>query len=766
MTRRGTAGIASLSGVRAARRVATLFDNRPDLARAHQAAERSLADRASAIDLGAWEEALLGLIESNLGRPALLAFLRLTETWPHDRTIAQLAQAGRSIAAIGRDAGGSAARSLLATLPTWIRHLGDDAAAARLLSLIERLAREAGDTVVLVAPRLDHLLATVDIDGFEAWMVGGLRATADDRSHRRAYFALDDPLSQQMLARGDAGSDFRRREPRLSAQMTALWSLRVPIRPAPLLPGAAPPRRTSFAGTLLRFPERFPGVSADAATALYRAACAHMGAHLTFTRSRFPVGTLKPLQIVLVSLIEDARVETLAMRAMPGLRHFWAPFHLAQPQGGTAPALMARLAHALFDPAYTDDHGWIAKGRTFFAQAHDRLHDPQISRTLGGLLGNDLGQMRVQFNPRTHVVEPPYRDDNMGLWDFPDAPEAAIEDVALMIDSARIEQRDDPDAPDPTRDDAPERKDDIGRTRPATPTNLDGIAIATYPEWDHVLGRERSDWTTIVEVPAPTVAVSPSMPADDDVARRADALARAASIGRRIRERRRSEGETLDIDACIEATVARRTRQALDHRVYLRHIPGPRDLAVVLLLDLSESTNDADRDGRTVLVAEKDAAAIIAGAVDVAGDAIAIHGFCSDGRAKVFHTPIKEFDEPFDLPVRARLAGLRGGFSTRLGAAMRHAGACLATRRAFRRVVLVLTDGEPADIDVFDADYLVEDARRAVQALRTTGLDVFAFGVGSGAHLDRMFGPRHALRVPYIATLPAQLMQLYARLKT
>ena len=764
MTRRGTAGIASLGGVRAARRITTLFDARPDLARAHQAAERSLNDRAGPLELGAWEEALLGMLESNLGKPVLLAFLRLTEAWPRDRAVTQLAQAGRSITKIGRDAGGSAARSLVATLPAWIRHLSDDAAAAQLLAALERLAREAGDTVALVAPRLDHLLATVNIDGFEAWMIAGLRATLDDRSRRRAYFALDDPLSQQMLARGDAETDFRRLEPRLAAQTTALWGLRVPIRPAPLLPGAAWPRRTSFAGTLLRFPERFPGVPGEAAAALYRAAGAHLGAHLTYTRSRFPVGTLKPLQVVLVSLIEDARVEALAMRAMPGLRYFWAPFHLAQPQGGTAPALMARLARALFDPTYSDDHGWIAKGRTLFAQARDRMDDPQVSRTLGGLLGNDLGQMRIQFNARTHVVEPVYRDDNMGLWDFPDAPDAAIEDIALMIDSARIERRDDPEAPDPTRDDAPER-DDVGRARPAAPTSMDGIPIATYPEWDHVLGRERSDWTTIVEVPAPTMALLPSISANDDVARRADALARAASIGRRIREKRRSEGEILDIDACIAAAVARRGRQALDHRVYLRHVPGPRDLALVLLLDLSESTNDADSDGRAVLTAEKDAAAIIGGAIDVAGDALAVHGFCSDGRGKVFHTPVKDFDEPFDLPVRTRLAGLRGGFSTRLGAAMRHAGACLVGRRAFRRVLLVLTDGEPADIDVFDPDYLVEDARRAVQTLRATGLDVFAFGVGDGVHLDHIFGPRYALRVPRIAALPSQLMHLYARLK-
>ncbi|WP_178133314.1 VWA domain-containing protein [Vineibacter terrae] len=192
----------------------------------------------------------------------------------------------------------------------------------------------------------------------------------------------------------------------------------------------------------------------------------------------------------------------------------------------------------------------------------------------------------------------------------------------------------------------------------------------------------------------------------------------------------------------------------------MRHVPGPRDLAL-LLLDLSESTNDADGDGRTVLAAERAAAA----AIDGAGDALAVHGFCSDGRHKVFYTQLKDFDEPFDLPVRGRLAGLRAGFSTRLGTAMRHAGAGLEARRAFRRVLLLLTDGEPADIDVFDPLYLVADARHVAQRLRQRGVDVFALGIGAGVHLARIVGPHAVLQMPDIAALPARLLQLYTRLK-
>src|SRR5205807_10200077 len=125
-----------------------------------------------------------------------------------------------------------------------------------------------------------------------------------------------------------------------------------------------------------------------------------------FTRTKFPIGSLKPIQVALVSLIEDARVEQLVMRTYPGLRRLWLPFHVAGPQGAvTAPALMARLARALIDPSYGDDNGWVKKGRDMFLAEAGRWEDPDVSRAIGALLGNDLGQMRVQFNAKTYIVE-------------------------------------------------------------------------------------------------------------------------------------------------------------------------------------------------------------------------------------------------------------------------------------------------------------------------------------------------------------------------
>ena len=127
---------------------------------------------------------------------------------------------------------------------------------------------------------------------------------------------------------------------------------------------------------------------------------------------------------------------------------------------------------------------------------------------------------------------------------------------------------------------------------------------------------------------------------------------------------------------------------------------------------------------------------------------------------------LKEFNEALGPAVHARIAGLSAGLSTRLGAALRHCGAELAPLRTTRKMVLVLTDGEPSDIDVAQPAELVEDARRAVLGLRLRGIDVFGIVMdpaeaGSGTTI---FGRYNTMAVKRLEELPAKLAGVYFRL--
>ena len=764
------ATISSLDSFRFRRRLTAVLRGHDDLSTAFHAAKAALQRRSDLADqLGPWDEILLGLMDANLGDLAVHAWLRVSEGWPATRPVSDLLAIGRAVRLIGRESGSRGALALLTELPKVLSRLPAPADLALALEAMMELARAAPDTVLLVLSRLERLLQQATAADLAAWISGGLRASPTSGARRRAYFGLDDPLSVRLLALGRSGGDFTRLERRLGAGMQALWNRHPRFRRLPTPEALPVPRRVSLVGGVIGLPDSFPGVTAARADLLYRAAVAHAGAHVTYSTVQFAVGRLKPLQIALVSLIEDARVEMLAVRDMPGLRRLWLSFHTARATGTmmTAAGLMTRLSRALIDPDCADDDALVGKGRALFAAAARRWHDPAVSREIGALLGNDIGQMRLQFNPRTYVVEPAYRDDNLALWDFSDQSDAPSEAIELTVDSVRVERR---EGGDGGTADGGAPPDDSRRARASQATLLGGTPVVCYPEWDYAAGIERPEWTTVLEADAEATcrAAVRLEPAANLLARqRITALARDAAIGRRLRLRGQRDGATLDIDAGIALTIERRAGLWPDPRVYQRDRPGPRDLAVLLLLDLSQSTADRDRHGRAALDVEREAAAVMATAVAQAGDQIAVHGFSSEGRERVRYLNIKGFDEPLDEVAHARLGGLRSSHSTRFGAALRHAGEALARRRAFRRALVVLTDGEPSDIDVPDPVYLAEDARRVVGELRRRGIDTFAFGIGGGPfpQLDRIFGARRALKTPRIEVLPARVMRLYSELK-
>jgi hypothetical protein len=549
-------------------------------------------------------------------------------------------------------------------------------------------------------------------------------------------------------------------ETSLGGFIGALWGRYPKLQSMPL-DGLDPPRRVNFGYGVIRVPEQFRGAPPDAQSRLFYAALAHAGAHLRYNPTRFLPGGLKQLQIALVSLIEDARVEHLAMRDFPGLRRLFLPFHVAQPGNGTlAPALLARLSRALIDPGYADPDAWIAKGKNMFFAAADDWHDPTISRRIGSLLGNDLGQMRVQFNAKAYIVEPAYRDDNFGLWVPSDTPppEADSETIldAACAKESETETQCGPDG-EPAND-----------TRPAAPSDETGLPVATYPEWDFLIRQPRPNWTTLRSYPPKPGAktdIDSLIAAHAPLAQKLTTAIRAARVSRPRRLRAQAEGDTLDLDACIAAAISLRAGELPAPKIYSRMKPRNRDITTLLLLDVSHSTNDRLPGSNTSVIAlQRAAAALLGEAMQNLGDRFAIRAFCSNGRHDVRYTAIKDFADPFDGNSKRNLAGLNGALSTRLGAALRHAGAELAREVAYRRLLLVVSDGEPSDIDIGDRRYLVEDAHHAVQELSLRGIDVFCVGLdATGSNFARIFGGHRTLQLDRIDKLLKMLPLIYLR---
>ncbi|MDU1666858.1 MAG: hypothetical protein E6833_11635, partial [Bradyrhizobium sp.] len=407
-----------------------------------------LSQRFDAAEMDAWAGAVLDLANVNAGPSCLIAYWDAS-TSDGATEIAPLLGAARSGAEICRHAGAQAATDAFKALSAARRMLGSGAALSRWWRTMEKLATQAPESLAATAHHMAEILRPGTIAAFESFVAAGLRTAAGDRRKRLAFFSLQDELAQRMVAHDPGAVTFSDVETELKAFLTALYG-EVPLLRSISTDESAqtPQRRAAIAGPLIRLPEIYRGVQDDAARALFRAAAAHAQAHLALGRARFAIGQLKPLQVALVNLIEDARVETLAMRRLPGLRRLWAPYHVATPTGvATAPMLLARLARALFDPDYVDADGFVGKGRALFAAALPRLDEHAISREIGMLLGNDLGQMRVQFNAKTYVVEPLYRDDGLGLWDLGDDTTSSAETLELFIEALRPEQQESSDGP-------------------------------------------------------------------------------------------------------------------------------------------------------------------------------------------------------------------------------------------------------------------------------------------------------------------------------
>ena len=143
-----------------------------------------------------------------------------------------------------------------------------------------------------------------------------------------------------------------------------------------------------------------------------------------------------------------------------------------------------------------------------------------------------------------------------------------------------------------------------------------------------------------------------------------------------------------------------------------------------------------------VLDIEREALTALAWGIEAAGDRAAIHAFSSLRRDRVFVQEVKGFDEAMGAGVEARLAALRPGFYTRLGAAIRHVGAGLSAQGARRRLLLVITDGKPNDLDHYEGRHGIEDSRMAVREQRRAGHAVFGVAVDSEARawFPRIFG--------------------------
>ena len=226
------------------------------------------------------------------------------------------------------------------------------------------------------------------------------------------------------------------------------------------------------------------------------------------------------------------------------------------------------------------------------------------------------------------------------------------------------------------------------------------------------------------------------------------------------------EGDAFDYRALIDFAIDRKAGRIPSDRLFIKRLKQERDVAVMLLVDISRSTANPVAGGdATVLDVAKEALVIFCEALQVVGDDYAIAGFSGTGRHAVEFYGIKTFQEPLTDTVRARISDLAPQRSTRMGAAIRHATALLTRAESRVRLIMVVSDGFPNDLG-YKADYAIADTRKAVQEARARNfhLKAITVNIGSDPRLDDLYGRRHHHVIGDVRELPSKLLRLYGTL--
>lgn len=283
-----------------------------------------------------------------------------------------------------------------------------------------------------------------------------------------------------------------------------------------------------------------------------------------------------------------------------------------------------------------------------------------------------------------------------------------------------------------------------------------------YPEWDparHALvpGRVRAQ-TYGARQPA-AWQPAPALRATAGRVRRRMELQRAAPRW----QHGVTDGEAIDMDAWVRSRGEAGARR--DEAVYQRRVRHQRELATLLLADLSLSTDAHANDRQRVIDVIRDALYVFGTALAASGDAYAMLGFSSVRRQLRLHE-LKRFDEHWGAAPQARLGALKPGYYTRMGAALRAATRRLEARPERQRLLLLLTDGKPHDLDGYEGRLGMEDTRQAVLEARRAGLLPFALSIDdhAGEAMPQLFGHDGWAWVRRPDDLPQRLAALYAQL--
>ena len=226
------------------------------------------------------------------------------------------------------------------------------------------------------------------------------------------------------------------------------------------------------------------------------------------------------------------------------------------------------------------------------------------------------------------------------------------------------------------------------------------------------------------------------------------------------------QGEELDLSSWLDFHIESQISPTEEHGLYRSFRGNNRDISSLLLADLSMSTDAHLDDENRVIDVVKDSLLLFSEALSSVGDKFAMYGFSSVKRSNVRFTMLKNFNEAYNDRIRGRVQSIRPGFYTRMGAAIRQATKVLVEQKSSQKLLLILTDGKPNDIDHYEGRFGIEDTHQAIAEANRLGIKPFCITIDQEAqeYLPYLFGSDGFTVILRPEQLPIRLPQLYHQL--
>lgn len=604
--------------------------------------------------------------------------------------------------------------------------------------------------MVPLLENMPQLISKLSLAGIRNFIDYGARNYQASPDQQIDYFSLQSHDAKSIIQRERHGTTFKQVERQIEMLRDCLWQCDLPFsvfstafdqlrKPVPYLDE-----------TLIAVPDVYEDENGISGLNRYRAMLAHIMAHKQWS-TKLMADNFAPQMQLFISIFEDCRVERLAIARYPGLKPLFLALHPYPEKGACDPNTQSclryratRLSRALLDENFDSQNPLIEEFRVEFNALLAEKGEASTTMDAANLGTKFFVKSRKKSDSQPDIffddTEVTYRDDNRYIWFHHEE-----NDEAEDFHNNEYE---------------PEEKEvEVS----------DGLPPRHYDEWDYNSESYRPDWATVYERLHPSGdagKIDALMVKHNDLAKRLKKMIEMLKPQNKKPIRFQEEGSELDLDVAIRSLIDYKTGSAPDPRINYSHITDSRNIAVMLLVDTSQSLNDlVEGSNQTLLELAQEALAITAWTVEQLGDKFAIAGFCSDTRHEVRYQHIKGYSEHYCDEVKARISAMEASYSTRMGPAMRHAAHYLAAQKAEKKLMLILTDGEPADIDTKDPKTLIMDTHKAVEELHAIGIHSYCITLDPNAdeYVETIFGNQYAV-IDQLEKLPELLPKVFMKL--